>query len=124
MALLATQLYPSSSDAWFWLGEALAPTDRLDARQAYLHTVTLSPHHGLAWCRLGYDFEYDGQLEKALANFLNCCYSGDPGYHGCYGAGRMMEQQGNLPQAIAYHRLSRWEGALKRANELEKQLNP
>jgi len=124
MALLATQIYPASADAWFWLGEALAPGDRLAARQAYLRTVTLSAHHSWAWCRLGYDFEQDGELETALDDFLNCCYSGDPGSNGCYGAGRMMERLGNLQQAIAYYRLSRWEGSLKRADELEKQLIP
>jgi hypothetical protein len=36
----------------------------------------------------------------------------------------MMERMGNLQQAIEYHRRSRWEGALKRADELEDQLSP
>jgi len=39
-------------------------------------------------------------------------------------AGRMMERLGNMPQAIAYYRLSHWEWPLKRAQELEASLNP
>ena len=124
MARLATQLYPDSSQAWFWLGEAIAPTDYLGSRQAYLHVIALRPHHGLAWCRLGRNYESDGGLEIATQAWLNCCYHGDPGSNGCYGAGRMMEQLGNLPKAIEYYHLSRWDGAQKRADELEDQLSP
>lgn len=124
MARLATQRYPDSSKAWFWLGEAIAPSDHMGARQAYLHTVALAPHDGLAWCRLGSNHEQDSEFEKASDAFLNCCYYGDPGVNGCYGAGRMMERLGYPQQAIEYYRLSRWEGALKRADELEKQLRP
>jgi hypothetical protein len=35
-----------------------------------------------------------------------------------------MERLGNMPQAIAYYRLSHWEWPLKRAQELEASLNP
>ena len=124
MALLATQYYPDHSETWFWLGEAVAPTDYLGARQAYLRTVALSPRYGLAWCRLGQNYEYDGDLEKATEAWLNCCLNRDPGSNGCYGAGRMMEQLGDPQQAIEYYRRSHWEGALNRAEELEKQLIP
>lgn len=124
MALLATQRYPDSSKAWFWLGEAIAPTDHLAARQAYLRTVALAPDDGLAWCRLGSSYEHDGEPEKASEAFLNCCLNGDRGSNGCYGAGRIMERLGNVQKAIEYYRLSRWEGALKRAEELENQLKP
>jgi tetratricopeptide (TPR) repeat protein len=124
MAQLATQYYTESSKAWFWLGETKAPTDQLAALQAYLRTVALAPYNGLAWCRLGYGYEQMDDLEQATNAFLNCCRNNDPGSHGCYGAGLMMEQLGNLPQAIAYYRLSHWEGALKRAQELEASLKP
>ena len=124
MAMLATQRYPNNFKTWFWLGEALAPTDPLGARQAYLRTVALAPHDGLAWCRLGRNYEYNGELEKATEAWLNCCLNGDPGSNGCYGAGRMMERLGNPQQAIEYYRRSRWAGALKRAEELEKQPSP
>jgi len=122
MALLATQYYPDHSETWFWLGEAVAPTDHLGARQAYLRTVALAPRYGLAWCRLGRNYESNSELEKATEAWLNCCLNGDPGSNGCYGAGRMMEQLGDPQQAIEYYRRSHWEGALNRADELEKQL--
>ncbi len=125
LALLATQLYPDSSRSWFWLGESIAPTDHLRARQAYLRNVELSPKNGLTWCRLGFNYYDHGQeFEKALDAFLNCCYYGDRGSNGCYGAGRMMERLGNPQQAIEYYRLSKWDGALKRADELENQVKP
>ena len=69
MARLATQQYPENSNAWFWLGEAIAPTDPPGARQAYLRTVALAPHYGLAWCRLGSNYERDGEFEKAANLF-------------------------------------------------------
>jgi tetratricopeptide (TPR) repeat protein len=124
LARMATQHYPESFKAWFWLGEAAAQSDPQSARQAYLQTVTLSPHNGLAWCHLGENYQHNSEFEKAFKPFLNCCLNGDPSSYGCYGAGLMMEQLGNLPQAIIYYRLSRWETALKRAQELEALLNP
>ena len=124
LAMAAVQRYPHTSQAWFWLGEAIAPTNPLGARQAYLRTVELSPHHALAWCRLGRDYKQEGDLERAAAAFLNCCENGDPGSNGCYGVGRIMEELGKPQEAINYYRRSRWEGAQKRADELEKQRSP
>lgn len=124
MALLATQLYPDSSASWFWLGESIAPSDYLSARQAYLHSIKLSPNDGLTWCRLGTSYRQSGEFEKSTDAFLNCCHNGDPGSNGCYGAGLLMEGLGDPQQAIEYYRLSQWEGALKRADELEHQLHP
>ena len=123
MPRLATQQYPNSSEAWFWLGETISPTDQLGARQAYLRSVELSPHAGLAWCRLGWNYQYDSEVEKSFAAFLKCCLNGDPGSNGCNHAGLFMERLGDLPQAIEYYRLSIYEKALKRADELEVQLN-
>jgi tetratricopeptide (TPR) repeat protein len=124
MARLATQDYPESAKAWFWLGEAAVLTDLQETRQAYLHTVSLAPHNGLAWCRLGNNYQQTGELEKATEAYLSCCMNADPGKNGCVNAGRMMEQLGNLKQAIEYYRLSRWEEALKRAQELEALVSP
>ncbi len=124
LAGLATQLQPESAAAWFWLGEASAPTDASVARQAYERTVALAPYRGLPWCRLGFNYEHTGELERAERAFLNCCLNGDPGSNGCYGAGRMLEQMGDPQQAIIYYRRSRWQGSLDRARELESSLNP
>ena len=123
MAQHATRLYPEQAVAWFWLGEALAPIDHLGARQAYLHTVILDPNDGLAWCRLGRNYEKKGEWEMAFDAWSKCCKYGDPGSNGCFGAGRMMEKMGYSRQAIEFYRLSRWEESLKHADELEAQLN-
>jgi tetratricopeptide (TPR) repeat protein len=124
IARLATQQYPENSKAWYWLGQASAPTDPFAAQQAYLRTLTLDPHNDWAWYRVGRNYELNGEFEMAGEAYLKCCLNGDPGSNGCWGAGRMMEKLGNLQQAIEYYRLSRWEKALERAQELEKQLSP
>jgi len=123
MAQLATQRYPNNYGSWLWLGDATALINYLDARQAYLRSVALAPENGLVWCTMGWNYEQTNEIENAFRAFLNCCLNGDPGLNGCSGAGRMMEILGNTQQAIEYYQLSRWEGALKRANELKTQLN-
>ncbi len=123
-ARLATILYPQEARAWFWLAEASAPVDTAAERSAYLQTVRLEPSYGLAWCRLGRNYSTAGELQKAQEAFLNCCIYGDPGSNGCYGAGRMAEKLGDLQKAIEYYRLSRWDGALDRADELAGRLQP
>jgi tetratricopeptide (TPR) repeat protein len=125
LASLATQLYPRSAQAWFWLAETSAPADRsVGARQAYLRVVELDPQSGLAWCRLGVNYEISHEYGNATQGFLKCCQNGDPGRNGCFGAGRMMEKLGNLTQAITYYRLSRFDVAQQRADELEIQISP
>jgi tetratricopeptide (TPR) repeat protein len=125
IALLAVQSHPGTSEAWFWLGEAAtAASDAVTAQVAYQQTVTFDPRDGLAWCRLGRIHENQGDPTRAQSAYLNCCTYGDPGSNGCYGAGRMAEQLNQPQQAIQDYRNSRWEGAHRRADELEAQLSP
>jgi tetratricopeptide (TPR) repeat protein len=124
LARLAAQFYPRSTLGWFWLGGTLFYTDRSASQPAYLHIVELEPRNGIAWCHLGWIYEGLGEVETAAEDFYKCCRNGDPGRNGCFGAGRMMEKLGDPAQAITYYRLSRFDVAQSRADELEKQLNP
>ena len=53
---------------------------------------------------------------------FQACLNGDPGANGCYGAGSIARELGDLEAAIRYYRLSNWEEALSLADELENQL--
>jgi hypothetical protein len=55
--------------------------------------------------------------------FIQCCNHGDPGSHGCYNAGRIEQERGQLETAILFYRLSHWEEAHRRADELEASLH-
>lgn len=118
-AVQAVTKYPENSETWFWLGEASTPIDSMAAQSAYLKVVQLKSTDGLAWCRLGSNYEKSGEAEQAQSAFFKCCIYGDSGLNGCYGAGRMAEKLGEPPKAIEYYHLSEWEVALKRADELE-----
>ena len=61
-------------------------------------------------------------MARSFNAFAECCGNNDPGVNGCWGAGRMMEKEGNIPQAIYYYRLSHWSTSLQRADTLEKFL--
>ncbi len=76
---------------------------------------------GMVW--IGKRVRYEWNTQHALEAFLTCCNIDDAGSNGCYGAGRMAEKLGDPQKAIEYYRLSRWDGALKRADELEAELN-
>lgn len=60
--------------------------------------------------------------QAALEAYLQSCYHGDSGANGCLGASRMAEKLGDPRAAIQYYRLSRYRGALQRADELEQML--
>jgi tetratricopeptide (TPR) repeat protein len=119
LALKAATNYPDEPFAWFWLAEANRPTDTTVALKAYLKLISLQPHHGLAWCRIGRIYESQEKFEEATNAYLECCKYDDPGSNGCYGAGRMMEILGSPLRAIEYYRLSHWDGAIERADELK-----
>ena len=114
----AVRQNPSDPAAWFWLANAQEATNSPAALDSYLKVVGLDPTDGLAWCRLGFGYEGLDQVEPARDAFLKCCQNEDPGSNGCFGAGRMEEKLGNPRQAILDYRLSRWDGALKKANAL------
>jgi tetratricopeptide (TPR) repeat protein len=121
LAAYAVERYPDSATAWFWLANTLKPTDRTEALKAYLVSASLDPGSAQAWCEASYIHERLGQYELARDTYYHCCATGDPGSTGCYGAGKMEEILGNPQAAIAVYRRSKWEGALKRAAELEKE---
>ena len=65
----------------------------------------------------------DQYIHRSLiAVYLESCCKGDPGSNDSYRAGLTAEQLGDLPAAIRYLRLSRYSGALERADRLESQL--
>ncbi len=124
LAQLAIRLYPENSKAWFWLGEALNATDPSKARLAFLQTVKLDPRYSLAWGDLGRIYEGNGEYETAEEAYLKCCMIADSEGFCCVGAGRIMEQKGNLQKAIEYYRLSNSTIVLDHANILEEILYP
>ncbi|NIR63768.1 MAG: hypothetical protein GWO10_08350, partial [candidate division Zixibacteria bacterium] len=122
IASRAAELYPEQSISWFWLGE-LANTgpDRFLAAFYFERSMLLNPSDGLAWCRLGRIYEGQEMFEDSFQAYAQCCQNGDPGSHGCFGAGRLSEKLGNIPMAIEYYQRSHHEPALDRAEELEAE---
>ena len=120
LALRAAKLYPEEAQIWLWLGDlAKTAEDPTLADKYFTESTRLDPYYGLAWCRLGRIKESQELLDEALYAFWECCQNGDPGSNGCYGAGRIAENLGDIPSAIQYYRRSHWQPALARADELE-----
>ena len=111
------------TEVQFVLASILSNSQPDRAIQLYRQGLQHKPHDGVRWRELG-DLLSRTDPRAALEAYLESCYNGDPGSNGCYGAGRMMEKLGDPQQAIEYYRRSHWEGALNRADELEKQLIP
>jgi tetratricopeptide (TPR) repeat protein len=87
----------------------------------YQEGLKLKPLDGVRWYELG-DLLATINPTGALEAYLQSCYQGDPGSHGCYGAGQMAEVIGDTHLAIQYYRRSNWVVAQQRAEHLEKLL--
>lgn len=122
LAQVAVQRHPTSSKAWFWIARLHSTDAPTDAIIEYQRGLQLDPSNGLAWRELG-DLLVEHDPEAAIEAYLQSCYHGDPGFHGCLRAGRTAEEQGDFITAIKYLRLSRWPPARERADELERQLD-
>lgn len=118
----AVDKFPDQPEAWFWLAKVLVAENRQSAISAYQKGLSLNESNGLAWCDLGRLYEAEGKIDSAVEAFGNCCVNGDPGSNGCWGAGRMMENQGDIPQAIRYYRMSTWTKARERAQDLDNSV--
>ncbi len=116
------RLYPRNPDALMWLAEVKERFDRVRATELYEMITRVDPKNGLAWCRLGVQRQDQGDLERALAAFQECCMHGDPGSNGCWRAGGILEKQGRLEEAIFWYSQSRFSKALERARELQQKI--
>lgn len=105
----------------FILAALLSKSQPERAIQLYRDALQHKPHDGIRWYELG-DLLAQTDPQAAIEAYLQSCHRGDPGNHGCYGAGRVAEQEGDIQRAIQYYRMSDWEGALQRADELERAL--
>lgn len=109
------------AEAHFILASALSKSQPDRAIDLYRQGLRYVPHDGVRWHELGALLS-GTDPQAAVEAYLQSCYHGDPGNHGCYDAGLMMERLGDPQRAITYYRLSHWQGALDRARELEAQL--
>jgi len=120
----AIKRYPNDLDALYWAAASHVKDNPDASIEFYTRIITLDKGQGWAWCFLGNLQEMKNLLQPALYSFSECCTNGDPNSLGCYRAGQVMEKLGDPHKAIGYYRLSHWQGALDRANELEKQFQP
>jgi tetratricopeptide (TPR) repeat protein len=118
MAEFAATTQPEASEAWFWM----AQLDDERAIEFYERGLTLEPTAGRRWMEYG-NLIVAEDPERAMQAYLQSCINGDPGYNGCWLAGKTAEEIGEIEKAIKYYRHSLWSGALNRADELERKLN-
>jgi tetratricopeptide (TPR) repeat protein len=119
LARQAIQKQPGSAAAYFWLAEIIVGERPQEAIRVYRQGLELDPTDGVRWKALG-DLLVERDPNGAIEAYLQSCINGDPGANGCWGAGGTAEQQGDIAAAISYYRLSNWEVALQRADELEQ----
>jgi tetratricopeptide (TPR) repeat protein len=119
----AVRLQPDSADAWFWQASLSVQKSPPEAIKFYQRGLEINPSDGLRWRELADILRAEGDLVRAINAYLQSCYHGDPGANGCYGAGLTAEMMGDTQNAIEYYRLSEWDGALQRANQLQEQIN-
>ena len=108
-------------EAQFIFAQIIGEERPLEAIDLYHRLLELRPYDGVLWRELG-DLLVEKDPYAAIEAYLQSCYNKDPGAHGCYNAGRTAENLGDLDAAIRYYRLSKWSGALERADALEAQL--
>jgi tetratricopeptide (TPR) repeat protein len=116
----ASLIYPEDPGILFWLADGIEKDDPDQAEQIFRKIVALVPSDGKAWHRLARLVEAKGFIDEAIGYNIKSCYNNDPGSNGCYGAGRLLEQQGRYEEAISFYRLSRHDFIRANADRLEE----
>ena len=120
-AQASVRRHPQDAQAWFWLARLRKTDFPEEAIQLYDRGLSLYPFDSRRWIEEG-DLLRESDPQAAIQAYLHACLNGDPGSNGCYRAGLVAEQQGDIPAAIRYYRYSQWSGARDRAYQLEQQL--
>ena len=123
LSMKSVELYPDFIPALYWSYFSLTE-DQYDQKRILLEKiVSIKPIDGYAWSRLGYLYEFSNSLDQSLFAFIKACDLGDVGNHGCFGAGRILEQRGAFPEAINYYKKSKHIPAIQAAERLEAELS-
>jgi len=122
LAQLAIEVYPGQAFPLYWLYQSIEPKNSAASKQVLEEILLLNSADGLAWRYLAIILNKDGNIQSAIEANINSCLNGDPGSNGCYNAGLLLEQQGELEDAIYYYRLSRHEPYHVNADRLEAEL--
>lgn len=115
-AVYATEVHPSVAEGWFWRAEAMGGfanynfTNVTDANRGEIAALlqeglALNPRDGLRWRELG-DILRSVDSQAAIEAYLQSCFNGDPGSNGCWLAGHVAEDLGDIESAIRYYRFS------------------
>ena len=122
LAQKASVIYPEDPGILYWLADGIEKDDPDQAEQLFRRIVVLQPYNGRAWHRLARLVAAKGFIDEAIGYNIKSCYNNDPGSNGCYGAGRLLEQQGRYEEAIYFYRLSRHDFIRANADRLEEFL--
>jgi len=122
LAQKASLIYPEDPGIIFWLADGIEKDNPDQAELLFRRIVELVPSDGKAWHRLARLVAANGFIDEAIGYNIKSCYNNDPGSNGCYGAGRLLEQQGRFEEAIYYYRLSRHDFIRANADRLEEFL--
>ncbi len=123
LAKAAINYYPDHTLPLLWLYNGLPSSSTLELKVVLEKIIAVDPKDGFAWSRLAYIYQEQDKIELALSAFINACNYGDIGVHGCYGAGKLYEQQGEYSKAIEFYRKSRWKNSQEQADRLEAELS-
>lgn len=121
LARHAIAAQPLDAAGYFWLASSISTENPGEAIERYKQGLMFAPEDGHRWLALADLLEPRDKM-AALDAYLMACRNGDPGANGCLRAGAIVESTGDIPTAIEYYRLSKWSGALERADELERLL--
>lgn len=123
LAQKAAVIYPEDPGILFWLADGIEKDDPDQAEQLFRSIVEMVPSDGKAWHRLARLVAAKGYVDEAISYNIKSCVNNDPGSNGCYGAARLLEQQGRYKEAIFYYRLSRHNFIRANADRLEAELS-
>jgi tetratricopeptide (TPR) repeat protein len=123
LATNSVKIYPENIIILYWLAELLQSSNLEKSISVYEKIVNLREKEAKAWMWLGYLNLQQGNIDKSLEGFIQCCIHGDPGANGCYNAGRIYEENSEFDNAIYFYRLSRWSHSQQQADRLEAELS-
>jgi hypothetical protein len=111
--------YPQDINVLKWVGDSLFEKNKQGSLDIFLQATKLFKNDSYSWGKLGELYENFQMDELAKNAYITSCLNGDNDVNACYNAGKLLEIDNKIDDALFFYSLSKSQYSKRQAYRLE-----